>query len=297
MSGHLPVLLDETIAALAPAPGRLVVDCTLGRGGHAEALLERGCSVIGIDRDPQAIAESCARLASFGDRFRAVHGRFSDVRSALDRLGVATVDGLLADLGVSSPQLDEVHRGFSFRGGPLDMRMDPGQPLTAADVVNTWTEEALADAIFTWGEERRSRAVARAIVAGRPWSDNAALAATIARVVGRGDGHINPATRTFQALRIAVNGELDELEALLPVSLERLAPGGALVVLSYHSLEDRLVKQFLAKESGRGVERDAFGYPVLPPRLRAAGRPLRASPSDPNPRARSVRLRSAVRLP
>jgi 16S rRNA (cytosine1402-N4)-methyltransferase len=295
---HTPVLLAEVVAALAPRAGELFVDCTLGRGGHAEALLEAAdCRVIGLDRDPAAIAATRARLARFGDRLRAVHAPFSSLSAVLDDLGEPRVDGLLADLGVSSPQLDDPARGFSFRdSGPVDMRMDPTSSPSAADLVNEWDESELARVVFRYGEEKRSRAVARALVAGRPWTDTAALAAAVAKAVGGRPTRIHPATRTFQALRIAVNDELGELERLLPVAIERLAPGGRLAIISFHSLEDRIVKRFLAAESGRTGERDPWGDPVVSPRVLAQAKAVRPPSDDPNPRARSARLRTASRL-
>ncbi len=297
---HATVLRDEAVAALRPAAGEVHVDCTLGGGGHAEALLERAdCRVIGLDRDSNAIAASTARLARFGDRFTAVRAKFSDLGKVLDDLGITLVDGILADLGVSSPQIDTAARGFSFRNsGPIDMRMDPDAPLSAAHLVNEAAEEDLANAIWRYGEERRSRAVARAIVEGRPWSDTTALAEVIAKVVGKREAHrIHPATRTFQGLRIATNDELGELDALLAQAPDRLVPGGRLAIITFHSLEDRAVKQALQRLSGRGdTERDAYGDPVVPARMTP---PSSVTPpeDDPNPRARSARLRTATRLP
>lgn len=295
---HVTVLRDEVVRALAPAAGEVHVDCTLGGGGHAEALLEAApCRVIGIDRDADALAAATERLGRFGDRFRAVRGRFGDLGRVLDEVGEPQVDGVCADLGVSSPQLDRADRGFSFRqSGPLDMRMDQDAPVSAADVVNAWPEDELAAAIRDLGEEQRWRAVAKAIVAGRPWADTTALAGAIAKVVGRGDGRIHPATRTFQAIRMVVNDELGELDRLLTQLPDRLRPGGRAAIIAFHSLEDRAVKQFFARESARGTERDPYGHPVTPPRLSAPSRPVSAD-SDPNPRARSARLRSARRLP
>ena len=295
---HVPVLLPEVLDALKPAAGEVHVDCTLGGGGHAEALLEAApCRVIGLDRDPEALAASTERLRAFGDRFTPVRAAFSELGGVLDRLGVDRVDGVLADLGVSSPQLDRAERGFSFQqAGPLDMRMDPDAPLTAADLVNEAPEQELADLIFRYGEERRARRVARQIVAGRPWADTRTLARAVAKAVGGKPGRIHPATRTFQALRIAVNDELGELERLLPVARERLRPGGRLALITFHSLEDRIVKRFFARESGRTAPRDAYGDPVGPVRFGELRQAVPA-PDDPNPRARSARLRAATRLP
>jgi 16S rRNA (cytosine1402-N4)-methyltransferase len=298
---HISVLRDEVVAALAPAAGELHVDCTLGGGGHAEALLRAAdCRVVGIDRDPVAIAAARDRLAPFGQRFVAIRAPFSRVGEALAEIGVSTVDGLLADLGVSSPQLDTPARGFSFRhSGPPDMRMDPDSPLSAADVVNDFDEEQIADIISRYGEERRARRVARLIVRGRPWADTLSLAEAVAQAVGvpPGGSRIHPATRTFQALRIFVNDELGEIERLLVAATALLSPGGRLAIISFHSLEDRIVKQFLARESGRTSPRDPFGHPLVPPRFALPSKPLAPSPDAPNPRARSARLRTAVRLP
>ncbi len=295
---HTPVLLDAALDALAPADGEVFVDCTVGGGGHSLALLERArCTVIGIDRDPEALAAATSRCAPHAARFTAVRASFSSLGRVLDDLGLDRVHGILADLGVSSHQLDTAARGFSFRkAGPVDMRMDPDAPLSAADIVNTWSERELADLLWRYGEERRSRRVARAIVAGRPWSDTASLAEAVARAVGGRPGRIHPATRTFQALRIAVNRELDELEQLLEQSVHRLHPGGRLAVITFHSLEDRIAKRFLARHGGRTAERDPWGNPIGPVHFQV--HPAVVPPADdPNPRARSARLRSATRLP
>ena len=263
----------------------VVVDATVGAGGHAEALLRGGvATVIGVDRDAAALREARERLASFGTRFRAVPGRFSELAETLGRVGVSSVGGALFDLGVSSMQLDRAERGFSYRGaGPLDMRMgdDPGP--TAADVVNDYPEDRLANVIFELGEERRSRSIAAAIVRARrraPIATTDELAAIVAGAVPKRRGGPHPARRTFQAIRIEVNHELEELAASLPQAAGVLEPGGRLVVISYHSLEDRIVKRFIANEQ----------------RLRRLTRsPVRASPAEvaDNPRARSALLRAA----
>jgi 16S rRNA (cytosine1402-N4)-methyltransferase len=282
-SPHRPVLVAEVVELLA---GRsVVVDATVGAGGHAEALLRSGiATVIGVDRDASALREASERLASFGTRFRAVHARFSELAEALRRVGVSSVGGALFDLGVSSMQLDRPDRGFSYRGaGPLDMRMgdDPGP--TAADVVNDYPEDRLANVIFELGEERRSRSIAAAIVRARrraPIATTDELAAIVAGAVPKRRGGPHPARRTFQAIRIEVNHELEELAASLPQAAGVLEPGGRLVVISYHSLEDRIVKRFIVNE----------------PRLRRLTRsPVRASPDEvaANPRARSALLRAA----
>lgn len=295
---HVPVLLRETVEALAPADGEVFVDCTVGGGGHALALLEAAdCRVVGIDRDPSALAAATARCAAYADRFTPVRARFSELGRVLDEQGLSRVHGVLADLGVSSHQLDTPERGFSFRlAGPVDMRMDPDAPLTAAHVVNTWPVEAIERIVREYGEERRARRVAEAIVQGRPWTDTVQLAEAVARVVGRGTGRIHPATRTFQALRIAVNDELGELERLLATAVDRLEVGGRLAIVTFHSLEDRLVKRFLAERAGKGRPRDAYGHPIGEAELELLP-PVTPSPDDPNPRARSARLRAARRLP
>jgi len=295
---HVPVLLAETVRALAPADGEVFVDCTVGGGGHALALLEAAdCRVVGLDRDPAALAAATARCAAHADRFTPVRARFSELGRVLDDLGLERVHGVLADLGVSSHQLDTPERGFSFRlSGPVDMRMDPDAPLSAADVVNGWPVEEIERIVREYGEERRARRVAEAIVQGRPWSDTARLAEAVARVVGRGTGRIHPATRTFQALRIAVNDELGEVERLLSAAVDRLEVGGRLAIITFHSLEDRLVKRFLAERSGKGRPRDAFGHPIGEAQLELL-KPVTPSPDDTNPRARSARLRAARRLP
>jgi 16S rRNA (cytosine1402-N4)-methyltransferase len=294
---HEPVLLDDVVATIAPADGETYVDCTVGGGGHAGALLERAaCTVVGLDRDPDAIAAASVALARYGDRFRAVRTAFSGLHRALDGLGIDRVHGVVADLGVSSPQLDRAERGFSFRqAGPIDMRMDPDQLRSAADLVNTASETELADVIARFGEERHAKRVAKAIVAGRPWTDTAALGAAIARAVG-GSHRIHPATRTFQALRIAVNDELGELGRLLDQMLDRLHPGGRIAIVTFHSLEDRAVKQFLDRAAGKGRPRDPYGNPIGAVHVRLLP-DLAAPADDPNPRARSARLRRAVRLP
>jgi 16S rRNA (cytosine1402-N4)-methyltransferase len=277
---HEPVMVEEVVELLG---GRdTVIDMTLGAGGHAEALLRSGCKrVVGVDRDPEAIALAGSRLAPFGDRFLAVHARFSEV-PAENR-----ADGVLFDLGVSSMQLERPERGFSYRvPGPLDMRMGgPGEEGTesALDLVNSASQDELARIVFEYGEERRARKVASAVTrarARRPIETTDELARVVAGAVGRRRGGPHPARRTFQALRIAVNRELEELAASLPRAVGLLTPGGRVVTIAYHSLEDRTVKRFLAGE----------------PRLRPlTKKPLRPSPAEAarNPKARSARLRAA----
>jgi 16S rRNA (cytosine1402-N4)-methyltransferase len=294
------VLLDEVVSFLDPKDGEVFVDGTLGAGGHTEALLERAdCTVVGIDRDPTALRIAGGRLARFGARFVPVHGAFGDLAEHLAKLGMHGVNGVLADLGVSSLQIDTSSRGFSFRSaGPIDMRMDPSADSSAADLVGEADEDVLTRIIGEYGEERYAGRIARVIVQGRPWKDTKHLADAIAAVVpNSGAQRIHPATRTFQAIRIHVNDELGQLERLLPAAVDALLPGGRLALISFHSLEDRRVKQFLARESGRGTPRDPYGNLLTKPRLSARPKPVLPSPDDPNPRARSARLRTAVRLP
>lgn len=294
---HNSVMLQDVVDAMAPAEGEVHVDCTLGAGGHAAAMLAAApITLVGLDRDPDALEVARERLADFADRVHLVRARFSDLPRVLDDLGLSAVDGVYADFGVSSMQLDRPERGFSFRAsGPLRMTMDPDATFDAAALVNEASQAELGGWIARYGEERFARRIARAIVQGRPWQDTEALANAIASAVPRPD-RIHPATRTFQALRIVVNDELGEIEALLPAALDALRPEGRLAFLSFHSLEDRIVKRFIAEQSGRGVPRDPYGNPIHAPRLRAPARAARPSVDDPNPRARSARLRTAVRL-
>ncbi|MGE4222497.1 MAG: 16S rRNA (cytosine(1402)-N(4))-methyltransferase RsmH [Vicinamibacterales bacterium] len=293
MSQHQSVMVDEAMRFLEPQRGGTYVDCTVGLGGHTRALLEGGADrVIGIDRDPQALALAAEALAVFGERVRLHHADYREFDAVLDEQGVATSAGTLADLGVSSLQFDAAGRGFSFRRDePLDMRMDQTRGLTAAERLATIDEPALADVIFQFGEERRSRRIARAIVAAReqaPIATTGQLAAIVRRAAG-GPGwqRIDPATRTFQALRIWVNGELDRLDEFVRRAAARLAAGARLVVISFHSLEDRIVKHTLrALDRVDGVLRVLTGKPVLPGDDEIAR----------NPRARSAKLRAAERL-
>lgn len=279
---------------LAPRADGWYVDGTLGLGGHTEALLEAGAGhVIGIDRDQDALRIARERLARFGDRVTFVHADYRSVRRVLDDLGRATVDGVLVDLGVSSLQLDEADRGFSFRhDGPLDMRMDrsTGQPVSAW--LATVDEETLANVIYQFGEERKSRRVARAIVAARadrPLTRTGELAAVVRRAAGGGSWQrVDPATRTFQALRIWVNQELDGLDAFLDAAVACLAPGGRMAVIAFHSLEDRVVKQTWRRlaQADAATVRLVTRRPVVPGDDEAAR----------NPRARSARLRVVERV-
>ncbi len=304
---HEPVLLDAVRAALRPRPGGRYVDATVGLGGHAAALLEASApdgQLLGLDLDPQALAVARERLAPFAARVHLRHGSYAHLADYVRALGWhGRVDGVLVDLGVSSLQLDTAERGFSFRhDAPLDMRFDPtAEGPTAADLVNTLPEAALADLLWRYGEERRARAVARAIVQHRPITTTGQLAQVVAAATRSGKPGMHPATRTFQALRIAVNRELENLERLLPQALEVLAPGGRLAVIAFHSLEDRIVKQFLRRES-----RDCLCPPeqlVCTCGHRAQVRLVRPFPMRPsadevarNPRARSARLRVAEKL-
>ncbi|WP_199789634.1 16S rRNA (cytosine(1402)-N(4))-methyltransferase RsmH [Sorangium cellulosum] len=286
---HVTVLGREAIAALSPSSQGIYVDATLGAGGHAEAILETpGARVIGIDRDERALDIARARLARMGDRVTYVHGEFSEIERHLAALGVPHVDGLLADIGVSSMQLDDPARGMSFRAeGPLDMRMDPSRGETALELIERLSDEELADLIYRYGEERRSRRVARCIKQAR---DSGELETTldlrraVVRAVGPARiGGVDPATRTFQALRIAVNGELDELEALLAAAPRIVAPGGVIAVISFHSLEDRIVKRAL---------REPETWQPLTKKPVTAG----DDEIEGNPRARSAKLRAARRV-
>jgi 16S rRNA (cytosine1402-N4)-methyltransferase len=294
MSEHVPVLLAETLGYLRPERGGLFVDCTVGLGGHTHALLEAGASrVIGFDRDTRALDIARTRLASWGDRVELVHTDYRAFDAMLDERGVTAIDGALADLGVSSMQLDSAGRGFSFqRDEPLDMRMDTSQGPTVADLLADTGERELADVIFQYGEERHSRRIARALLEAQieaPIVTTGRLAAIVRRAVPhRGYQRIDPATRTFQALRIWVNRELEGLDAFLGSMVRRLAIGARLVVISFHSLEDRIVKHTL-----RAFERGAVQtLQILTKRPIVSGE----AELDRNPRARSAKLRAAERV-
>jgi 16S rRNA (cytosine1402-N4)-methyltransferase len=300
---HSPVLGAEAVAALAPRAGATYIDATFGAGGYSRLILaEAGTRVIGIDRDRTAIAGGFALVDASGGRLTLVEDRFSNLAAVARAEGATQVDGVVMDIGVSSMQLDEAARGFSFRlDGPLDMRMGGSGP-SAADVVAVASEQDLARVIYLYGEERRSRAVARAIVAAR--RDGAIvttrqLADIVARVVRVNPIEIHPATRTFQALRILVNEELTELEAALRSAEQVLRPGGRLAVVSFHSLEDRIVKTFLAARAGRGgSSRHLPDVPAAPASFRLlTRRPVTAGATElaANPRARSAKLRAAER--
>lgn len=302
---HVPVLLDEVLAMLAPAPGRCYIDLTVGAAGHACALLERSSPdgrLLALDADAEAVRYARSALAVFGERAIVRQGSFDNLADIAAGAGFRAVDGILADLGLSSRQLADARRGFSFQvEGPLDMRLDPaGQATTAADLVNTLPESELADLIYRYGEEHRARAIARAIVRQRPLRTTFELAELVARTVGR-RGRIHPATRVFMALRIAVNDELGALERMLPQAVDLLGAGGRLAVISFHSLEDRIVKTYMRREASGCICPPAS--PVCrcghKPRLRLiTRRPIRPSPEEQarNPRSRSARLRVAERL-
>ena len=292
MTGHTPVLAAEVVRQLQPSRGGVFIDCTVGLGGHSSALLSAGATrIIGLDRDAEALSRARATLAPWSDRVDLVHADYRELDSVLARLGVTLVDGALADLGVSSLQLDDPARGFSFkRDEPLDMRMDRRAGETAADLVNRASERELADAIFQFGEERFSRRVARAIVQARDAARIATtgtLAAIVRRAIPRrGSMRIDPATRTFQGLRIWLNRELEGLDRFLETAIGRLRAGARLVVIAFHSLEDRIVKHtFRALEASR-VARVLTKKPVRPSDEEVGE----------NPRARSAKLRVAERL-
>ena len=294
MAIHEPVLTTDVVTWLAPSGGGLFVDCTVGLGGHTRALLDAGASrVIGLDRDADALALAGASLASYGDRLELVHADYRSLPAVLDARGIDRIDGALADLGVSSLQFDAEGRGFSFRRDePLDMRMDRSEGPTAADLVNSADEHDLADAIFRFGEERYSRRIARAIVQARaaaPLATTGQLASIVRRAVPtRGYQRIDPATRTFQALRIWVNRELDDLDRFLRDAVRRLREGARLVVISFHSLEDRIVKHtFRALDrGGEAIAAVLTKHPVVPGDEEVSR----------NPRARSAKLRAIRRL-
>ncbi len=250
---HRPVLYQEVLSALLPRAGGRYVDGTVGAGGHAEGVLRSSAPdglLLGLDRDPVAVDIASRTLAGFGRRVQLRQAPYAEMGAQVIAIGWQTVDGILLDLGLSSMQLDDPRRGFAFKeDGPLDMRFDPQQTLSAGDMVNNWSETDLADVIFTLGEERRSRRIARAIVGARPVTSTGQLARIVAGSVGRAGGRLHPATQTFQALRMAVNDELGQLDRGLKIAVGLLAPGGRLAVIAFHSLEDRMVKQFFKRES------------------------------------------------
>ena len=303
---HQPVLLRETVDYLAVRPGGVFIDCTVGEGGHASAILQGsmpGGRLLGIDRDPQALERAQRRLQSYQGSFTLTKGNYARVEELADTLGFPPPDGILLDLGLSSLQLESPGRGFSLqRDDPLDMRYDPEASLTAADIVNSYSLKELHKVIARYGEERSAWSIARAITQNRPLATTLDLANLVSKVWGGRRGRIHPATRTFQALRIAVNSELDNLEAGLQQAIRLLKPGGVLVTISYHSLEDRIVKETIAREAKACI---------CPPRvpictcghiasLRLISKRV-VTPSleevKGNPHSRSSRMRIAERLP
>lgn len=302
---HEPVLYREIIHALQPISNGLYVDGTLGAGGHAFGILEASSPegrLLGLDLDPTALSLAQERLEPFGDRAILIQDSYLALERHLNNLNWDAIDGLVLDLGLSSMQLDTPEKGFSFReDGPLDMRFDPTSHTTAADLINELPEKELADIIYRYGEERYSRKIARSIVAERPFYTTQELAALISKVIGHRRAHIHPATRTFQALRIAVNQELESVETVLPIALGVLKPGGRLAVIAFHSLEDRIVKQFCKRES-----KDCICPSELPICIcdhKATLRELSRRPIYPdaseierNPRARSARLRVVEKI-
>ena len=301
---HEPVLYQEIIHALRPKSTGRYVDGTLGAGGHAAGLLavsEPGGLLLGLDVDPQALELAHQKLAPYGERACLKKASYSELADEMAALGWDKVDGILLDLGASSMQFDTPERGFSFLAdGPLDMRFDPTGALTAAEIVNTWPEEEIADLIFRYGEERASRRIAQAIQQARPVDSTRQLADVIQKAIGRHGPH-HPATQTFQALRIVVNDELDSLKQVLPVAVQALRPGGRLAVISFHSLEDRLVKEFFRRESRDCIE--VPQPPICTCGHKASITELTRHPIKPgeaevkaNSRARSAKLRVAERI-
>jgi 16S rRNA (cytosine1402-N4)-methyltransferase len=290
---HTSVLLQHTVEALTIDRTGLFLDCTLGAGGHSEAILNvsEKNTVIGIDRDPFALKAATSRLNSFGDRFSCQNGSFAEI---LTNFPDQYFDGILMDLGVSSPQLDNPQRGFSFTNdGPLDMRMNPNIGKPASQWLEEVTESELADIIFKYGEEPRSRRIARAIVRNGPWESTLPLAECIRKASQYRNSKTHPATRTFQAIRIAINDELSQLEKGMRLALQKLKSQARLAIISFHSLEDRLVKHFFIECTGKNAPKDAYGNPVTPItgtiifKKGISGKEQDSS----NPRARSARLR------
>jgi 16S rRNA (cytosine1402-N4)-methyltransferase len=284
MYGHRAVLLNEALGYLDPQPGRRYIDATFGAGGHAQAMLDRTApdgAVLALDLDSTVLERGRESLLSYGSRLTLAQANFRDIFPVAQSHGFLDVDGILADIGVSSMMLDDPERGFSFmREGPLDMRMDRSQPVTAADILNTYGEKEIANILYIYGEERRSRPIARSIVRSRPLATTFDLGRAVARVLGAPRyGRIHPATRTFQALRIAVNSELENLETFLNSAPACLRPGGRLAVISFHSLEDRIVKNSFRASP-------LAGKPLTKKVITATVEEVES-----NPRARSAKLR------
>ena len=303
---HVPVLVAETVQQLNTRPDGIFLDATVGEGGHAAAILESSSPsgrVLGIDLDPRSLTHTARRFQQYGRRFSCIQGNYADMLAVSRTNGLTQVDGVLMDLGFSARQIQEPGYGFSFRGDePLDMRFDPESQLTAEHIVNTFSERDLAQLIFRYGEEPRSRAIARNLVRVRPIGSTAELANLVAAAAGPRRGRrLHPATRTFQALRMVVNNELGNLESGLEATIHLLAPGGRLVVISYHSLEDRLVKTFMAREKAACICPPAVPVCVCghQPTLRLINRRVikpSAEEVQANPRSRSARMRVAQRL-
>ena len=293
---HRPVLLEATLQSLRLRADGRYLDGTLGGGGHSKAILEStgpNSVLVGIDRDPDALAAATQRLAPFGERFIPQRGAFADMAQIAQAW--APFDGILLDLGVSSPQLDRPERGFSFRGdGPVDMRMDTDQDLDAATLLDSIEHHELVRILRQYGEEPRARQIARAILEGRPWTSTRALAECVAASSGYRNSRNHPATRTFQALRMAVNDELGQLERGLDAAIKLLAPGGRLSIISFHSLEDRIVKRTFREAAGENSPKDPYGNPISPtPFTIPNRRGIAGKDADPgHPRSRSARLRT-----
>jgi len=301
---HRSVLSEEVIAALDPRAGEIFIDGTTGAGGHAAAIAECGAKVIGLDRDIDALAIAQTRLERYGDQVRLVHANFRHLEDVLDQVGIKSVDGALLDLGISSMQVDEPERGFSFlRSGPLDMRMDPSQGRTAADYVNDEPEQELERLFKELGEEPQARKAARLIADRRetqPFETTEDLASLLETGLGRFSGK-HPGTRCFQALRIAVNDELGAVEEALPAFTHRLKPGGRFAVITFHSLEDRMVKRFFKHRSTRELDRPEWPAPRPNPdfcfeRLTSGALPPSDAETTANPRARSAKLRAVRKV-
>ena len=297
---HHSVLLPQTIQWLCPTTDsteeRYFIDCTVGGAGHSTAILNNHPlnQVFCIDRDAVAIQVAQERLSDYGDRVKITHGAFAEVLQAVKP---SRYEGILMDLGVSSPQLDTGERGFSFqKDGPLDMRMDAEGLEPASEWLNNISETELANILYRYGEEPRSRRIAKAIVEGRPWTRTLQLAECIQTASGYKNSRTHPATRSFQAIRIAINDEMGQLERALPAALTALKSGGRLAVISFHSLEDRIVKHFFKKCTSHNAPKDAYGNPMIPATGKILTRKGIAGTEDPHPRARSARLRVLEKL-
>jgi 16S rRNA (cytosine1402-N4)-methyltransferase len=305
---HIPVLLDEVIDLMAPEKGKTIIDGTLGGGGHTEAMLQAGANVIGVDQDDQALSFAQDRLVTFSNSFTPVDGNFANLPQLLTDIGVGKVDGILVDIGVSSWQLDEADRGFSFRKeGPLDMRMDRSGGKTAADLVNTLSDQELRTIFYEYGEERAGSKIARRLVERRetqPFTTTTDLADFISSILPRKKGpagKIHPATRVFQALRIAVNDELGVLRKFLENASDLLNPGGRVLVITFHSLEDRMVKRFFKNASESHIDRKEWPEPRPNPDFKyklITRRPITATDAEiqGNKRSRSAKLRVAEKI-